>query len=191
MADTHDKKSHDYASNKDPYGNYHFAGLVASLFSHSHKDAGFASRIAEKIYRLSNIESNNKIPNNEGIDDTEKDIATITALWMSDRRDRRRNKMLNIIRDDMNEASGHPFTAMPAADQANLRGGTWEGFPKDKQNPLMNELLDLIKLMPDHQTQEIIDFIMKMREIRKRRDADKKISEQPANYRLRSDEHSD
>ena len=37
-------------------------------------------------------------------------------------------------------------------------------------NPLQHELLDLIKLMPDTQTQEIIDFIMEMRAIRKKRD---------------------
>lgn len=30
-----------------------------------------------------------------------------------------------------------------------------------------SELLDLIKLMPDSQTQKIIDFIMEMRKIRK------------------------
>lgn len=33
-------------------------------------------------------------------------------------------------------------------------------------NPLQNELLDLIKLMPDSQTQEIVDFIFSMRAIR-------------------------
>ena len=32
-------------------------------------------------------------------------------------------------------------------------------------NPLQNELLDLITLMPDFQTQEIIDYIMSLREI--------------------------
>lgn len=89
MAEVHDRKSHDYASNDNPYGNYHFAGLVSSLFSHSPNDAGFAGRIAEKMYRLANLESGGKIPQNESIDDTERDIAVITALWMADRRDRR------------------------------------------------------------------------------------------------------
>lgn len=89
MSETHNKKSHDYASNTNPYGNYHFAGLVALLFSHSHEDAGFVGRIAEKIYRLANIEGSGKIAQNESIEDTERDIATIAALWMADRRDRR------------------------------------------------------------------------------------------------------
>lgn len=89
MADTHDRKSHDYASNDNPYGNYHYAGLVSQLFAHSHEDAGFAGRIAEKIYRLANLEGGQKIPSNESIEDTEKDICVITLLWMADRRQRR------------------------------------------------------------------------------------------------------
>lgn len=89
MADIHDKKSHDYASNDNPYGNYHFAGQVSSLFAHSHKDAGFVGRIAEKMYRLANLESSYKIPSNESISDTENDICVITLLWMADRKQRR------------------------------------------------------------------------------------------------------
>jgi hypothetical protein len=93
MAVTHDKKSHDYASSENPYGNYHFAGQVAILFAHSPQDAGFVGRIAEKIYRLANLESKQKIAKNESIDDTERDIAVITALWMADRRDRRERNL--------------------------------------------------------------------------------------------------
>jgi hypothetical protein len=89
MADTHDKKSHDYASNENPCGNYHFAGQLACLFAHSPDDAGFVGRLAEKIYRLANLERSHKTPANESIADTERDIAVITALWMADRRDRR------------------------------------------------------------------------------------------------------
>lgn len=89
MAVTHDKKSHDYASNDNPSGNYHFAGQVANLFSHSSQDAGFVGRIAEKIYRIANIEGSGKSVQNESLDDTERDIAVITLLWIADRRDRR------------------------------------------------------------------------------------------------------
>lgn len=89
MAKTHEIKSHDYASDSNPSGNYHFAGKIASLFAHSHEDAGFVGRIAEKIYRLANLESSQKNPKNESIEDTEKDIAVITCLWMADRRGRR------------------------------------------------------------------------------------------------------
>lgn len=93
MAETHDKKSHDYASNDNPSGNYHFAGKLAQLFAHSHEDAGFVGRLGEKMYRLANLESNQKIVLNESIEDTERDIAVIVALWMADRRDRRKKKL--------------------------------------------------------------------------------------------------
>jgi hypothetical protein len=125
MANLHDKKSHDYASNENPYGNYHFAGSLALLFSHSSNDAGFVGRLGEKLYRLANIEKDSKIPQNESIEDTERDLCVIMCLWISDRRDRRR------------------------------RG-----------NPLTDQLLDLIKLMPDKQTEEIVQFIYDMRRIR-------------------------
>jgi hypothetical protein len=89
MAELHDRKAHDYTHDNDPMGNYHFAGLVANLFSHSPHDAGFAGRLAEKIYRVSVLEGGRKIPKNEAIDDTERDIAVIATLWMADRRKRR------------------------------------------------------------------------------------------------------
>lgn len=89
IADLHHRKSHDYASDDNPYGNYHFAGHISSMFAHSPEDAGFAGRVAEKIYRLANLEKDNKKPLNESIEDTEKDIATIVILWMASRRDKR------------------------------------------------------------------------------------------------------
>ncbi len=53
-------------------------------------DAGFMGRIAEKLYRLANVENNNKgAVLNESIQDTEVDICVITALWMASRMERR------------------------------------------------------------------------------------------------------
>lgn len=89
MADLHSRKSHDYANDSAPYGNYEFAGFVSSMFAHSPADAGFAGRLAEKLYRLSVLESGGKTPLNESIVDTERDIAVITALWMASRIERR------------------------------------------------------------------------------------------------------
>lgn len=89
MAETHDKKSHDYASNLEPYANYEFAGWLAHLFKHSELDMGFVSRIGEKLYRLANLEGSNKIVKNESIEDTERDLCVIMTLWMAARRDKR------------------------------------------------------------------------------------------------------
>lgn len=89
MSETHHKKSHDYASNNDPFANYKFAGMMSHLFKNS-DDAGFIGRIGEKIYRLANLENSGKEAVNESIEDTEKDIATIIVLWMAMRRERRK-----------------------------------------------------------------------------------------------------
>ncbi len=92
MGEVHNRKSRDYASNDNPYGNYRFAGELATLFKHSANDAGFIGRIGEKIYRLANLESSGKTPSNESIEDTEVDICVITLLWMSSRREAREKK---------------------------------------------------------------------------------------------------
>ena len=92
MASIHDKKSHDYASNSDPFGNYHFSGRLGKLFNNP-DDSGFVTRIGEKLYRLANLENDGKIPENEAIEDTEVDLCVIIVLWMADRIDRRVRKL--------------------------------------------------------------------------------------------------
>ena len=106
MAETHDKKSHDYASNENPFGNYLFAGQLATMFSHSPQDAGFVGRLAEKLYRLANLERDKKIPLNENIEDTERDIAVIVTLWMAARRDLRK-RSLNVMPGSIVHTSTH------------------------------------------------------------------------------------
>lgn len=121
MAQTHDRKSHDYASNENPYGNYHFGGKLALLFSHSEQDAGFISRLGEKFYRLANLESSGKIASNESIEDTERDIAVITALWMADRRDRRVLKnSINQMCDQQGSYPSSPTDNMRSIHLASL-----------------------------------------------------------------------
>lgn len=92
MAEIHDKKSADYASNSNPFGNYKFAGMLSKLFDDP-DDSGFISRIGEKLYRLANLENSvegtQKVPNFESIEDTETDVATIVTLWIAMRRERR------------------------------------------------------------------------------------------------------
>lgn len=98
MSDLHDRKSHDYASNSNPFGNYTFAGQMAVMFSHSPQDAGFVGRLAEKLYRIANIEREGKTTLNETIEDTEKDICVIVALWVAARRDRRKKLQESKVR---------------------------------------------------------------------------------------------
>jgi hypothetical protein len=88
----YDKKSHDYASEAEPYGNYHFAGMLSKLFDNPN-DAGFIGRMGEKLYRLANLENSGKAPLNENIEDTEIDLIVIMVLWIASRRDRRDNPL--------------------------------------------------------------------------------------------------
>lgn len=167
MAITHDKKSHDYANNSNPSGNYHFAGYVAGLFSHSAEDAGFVGRVAEKIYRLSVLEGSQKIPKNESIEDTEVDICTIVTLWMADRRQRR--------------AKSGGMMMVGAGLNPEYRED--KQLIKDKQlanNPLQHELYDLLKLMPDFQTDDLMKFILDMRQIRRGHTNQENMTEHPS-----------
>jgi len=88
----HSLKSHDYASDKDPYANYKFAGQMSKLFDDP-DDSGFVGRIAEKLYRLANLENNRKEPKNESVEDTERDLCVLMILWMSMRKDRRKTEV--------------------------------------------------------------------------------------------------
>lgn len=85
----HKLKSHDYASDEDPFANYKFAGQMSKLFNDP-DDAGFMGRIGEKLYRLANLENSGKVAKNETVEDTEIDLCVIMVLWMSMRKDRRR-----------------------------------------------------------------------------------------------------
>jgi hypothetical protein len=84
----HALKAHDYATDADPYANFRFSGMMSKLFDDA-DDAGFAARIGEKLFRLSNLENNKKEPKNETIEDTERDLCVLMVLWMSMRKDRR------------------------------------------------------------------------------------------------------
>jgi hypothetical protein len=92
MAELHNRKSHDYASDNNPFGNYIFSGQVGQLFAHSPTDLGFVTRLFEKVYRLANLEGSGRTAKNESIDDTERDLCVIMALWIACRR-HERNKV--------------------------------------------------------------------------------------------------
>lgn len=144
-AETHDKKSHDYASESNPTGNYHFAGRLALLFSHSEQDAGFIGRIGEKVYRLANLESSQKVPSNESIEDTERDIAVITLLWMADRRMRRYQKKVEAVR------------GISRQSEASLEK-TMEG--EMRSNDTLTSIISLESLLTNDGLKDAIDYLM-------------------------------
>lgn len=91
-AEVHNSKSHDYASNTDPFANYRFAGEMSKLFSDP-TDSGLIGRFGEKLFRLSNLDSKNSEPLNESIEDTETDLLVIIGLFAANRIDRRKKNV--------------------------------------------------------------------------------------------------
>lgn len=75
----HDKKSHDYASDNNPYSNFEFAAHYAGITV----DQVFDVMIGVKQARLIELTSNNKTPNNESIWDTKRDLAVYAMLKAS------------------------------------------------------------------------------------------------------------
>jgi hypothetical protein len=153
MAEIHDKKSHDYASDSDPSGNYHFAGQMAVLFSHSPQDAGFIGRFAEKLYRIKNLESSGKVGVTEAIEDTERDIATIIALWIADRRDRRRKKLEAVqkVREQMNRGEWSGIVPERPVD-----------LTQEQQKDLIIQLFPLINKLSNLNIQQTIDYMSRL-----------------------------
>lgn len=81
MAELHDRKNHDYASDADPLSNFKEAAEVARGFTGV--DAVFASLIGVKLARLRELTATAKTPNHESIADTRTDLAMYAALWAS------------------------------------------------------------------------------------------------------------
>lgn len=145
MSELHERKSHDYASDDKPVGNYHFAGQLALLFAHSSQDAGFVGRIGEKLYRLSNLEANRKAPRNESIEDTERDICVITCLWMADRRDRRGHNQsaLHVMPSDGAIASTEKSVIEESHEAFRTIMTVWKKLSGDDLTAVVNFFADL------------------------------------------------
>jgi hypothetical protein len=154
MRETHDKKSHDYAEDSNPYGNYEFAGSVAGLFAHSSDDAGFAGRLAEKIFRLSVLGKRQAEPRNESVADTERDIAVISCLWMASRRDKITFKQPGIPLE-------YRLKRQMQEDFLNYK----ETTPIDTQfqSELFNKVTTLIELMNAQTRKEIHEYLIATR----------------------------
>lgn len=79
MADTHDKKSADYASDSNYYSNFEQAAVSAGVSV----DAVFRTMIGVKLARLAELQGKGKTPKNESIKDSLEDLAVYAALYAS------------------------------------------------------------------------------------------------------------
>jgi hypothetical protein len=84
MEETHDAKSHDYATTTNPYANFDFAQTLAARFGEPH-DQVFATMVGIKLARLGELLGNGKTPKHESIDDTFLDLANYVVLWWTSR----------------------------------------------------------------------------------------------------------
>jgi hypothetical protein len=141
MADLHEKKSHDYASDGNPFGNYEFSGTLGSLFKHSPLDIGFVTRLGEKLFRLSNLEGSGKVPKNESIEDTELDLCVIMVLWMAARQNRRHNDRRETVREG--------YAVMPEDADA----------PEKGNDNVLSAIISLEPLMDKQQLSQTISYL--------------------------------
>jgi hypothetical protein len=76
----HKKKREDYTTNPDvnPYENFSRANELISWFPPEYKS--FASHIGTKLARISSLLQNNRVPNNESLDDSFLDLVTYCGL---------------------------------------------------------------------------------------------------------------
>lgn len=116
MAETHDKKNHDYANNDNPFQNFERAAVIVSWFTNP-VDQTFAAIIGIKLSRLAELRSAGKEPNNESVEDSFLDNANYNAIWAAwDIWNNKKGfnaikqKMENVINTTLpHEMAGHQF----------------------------------------------------------------------------------
>lgn len=84
MQETHDAKSHDYATTANPYANFDFAQTLVERFGEP-QDQVFATMVAIKLARLGELLGRGKTPKHESIEDTFLDLANYVVLWWTSR----------------------------------------------------------------------------------------------------------
>lgn len=77
----HEKKSHDYAQDDNPFSNFEYAAKVAEPFTDP-VDKVFVTMLAVKLARLAELRKG-KEPKNESIEDTCIDFVNYAAIWGS------------------------------------------------------------------------------------------------------------
>lgn len=79
MREIHNKKSADYANDKNRYANFENTAISAG----TSVDVVFRTFIGVKLARLSELAANGKEPLNESVQDTLLDLAVYAALYAS------------------------------------------------------------------------------------------------------------
>lgn len=80
MEETHNAKSHDYATIDNPHANFDFAKTVVARFKDPH-DQPYATMVGIKLARIGELLGQGKTPKHESIDDSFLDLANYVVLW--------------------------------------------------------------------------------------------------------------
>jgi len=84
---TNRRKRHDYASDDDPLSNFRFVAYVVD-FAVKKGVRGralvYLVHIATKLARLIELLGAGKVPNNESIEDTLRDLGVYSQIWRTD-----------------------------------------------------------------------------------------------------------
>lgn len=86
MKEVHDRKSHDYAQDHDPFSNFRRAAQIVDWFRDP-SDQVFAGIIGIKLARLAEL-MNGKQALNESMEDNLIDLANYVGLWYAFYKDR-------------------------------------------------------------------------------------------------------
>lgn len=110
MKEIHDRKSHDYSKDSDPFSNFKFSAELVKHFNNP-IDQVFAGIIGIKLARLSEL-LNGKEALNESADDTFVDLANYSALWGAYYKSlevEKRKELIQLIKDKMDDAINNPI----------------------------------------------------------------------------------
>lgn len=118
ITEIHNKKSNDYAEDSDYYSNFKFAAFVADVTV----DQVFRVMLGIKLARLKELKKG-KTPNFESIEDTIIDLANYACIYASYKGPQHSN--LSAFEPDVTRSIKDTF----------------EGFPKDVINQLLNQLV--------------------------------------------------
>lgn len=94
IKELHNAKNHDYAQDGNPYSNFEFAALIVREFTDP-VDQVFATMIGVKLARLGQLMGHGKVPNNESITDSLRDLTTYCGIWTAYRTPKEAGKELH------------------------------------------------------------------------------------------------
>jgi len=87
LLETNRRKRHDYASDDDPLSNFRFVAFVLDFAVQKGvrgRALVYLTHLATKMARLIELLGTGKVPKNESIDDSLRDLGVYSQIWRTD-----------------------------------------------------------------------------------------------------------